>query len=118
MAARTSTKETLELQDGTVVELRPLNIKNYRAFQKVWDDFVSNNENATMSDQLDFLLDLTAVCLTKPLGEEKVEDREWLEDALDSETINYIIKVCAGVDLNPENAMVTAIAAQSGLSSN
>jgi hypothetical protein len=113
--SKVSTKESIELQDGTKVELRPLNIKNYRTFQETWDSYVKGNGED--QSELDFLVSLVQICLRKPLGE-KVDDIEWLEEALDSESINYIIKVCAGLDLNPDQAMVTAMAARSGQSSN
>lgn len=112
--AKTSTKETVELQDGTKVELRPLNITNYRKFQDTWDSFVKSDGEER--SEIDFLVDLVTICLAKPLGEQ-AEDREWLEDVLDSESINYIIKVCAGVDLNPSAAMVATVAAQTGQTS-
>jgi hypothetical protein len=113
--SKVSTKETIELQDGTKVELRPLNIKNYRAFQETWAAFVQDESED--KSELDFLVSLVQICLRKPLGEQ-VDDLEWLEEALDSEAINYIIKVCAGLDLNPDQTMVTAMAARSGQSSN
>jgi hypothetical protein len=112
--SKVSTKETIELQDGTKVELRPLNIKNYRAFQETWDAYVKGEDERP---EIDFLVSLVQICLRKPLGEQ-ADDVEWLEEALDSEAINYIIKVCAGLDLNPDQAMVTAVAARSGQNSN
>lgn len=108
MANKAASLTKVTLQDGTELVLRPLNIRLFREFQERWTEMISDtNENSTVLDQVDSLIDLAVICTSRELGE-KAEDREWIEDAFDFETIYLILKECADVDLKPTNAMSTA----------
>jgi len=106
--------EEIELQDGSVATLRPLNIKAMKAFQKTLEGLktAETDEQAT-----DIFVDLTAICLAKELPD-LVADRDALEEALDIETIYRVLEICGGLKLNDENLIQAAIMsqAQAGLS--
>lgn len=112
--AKASNTVKVTLQEGTELELRTLNIKLYRKFQDRWTQMVENSET---EDNLDALIDLAVICVSREITAEQAEDRDWLEEALDFDTIYLILKVCAGVDLNPANVQA-ALKALDGQSSN
>jgi predicted transcriptional regulator len=116
MAKATNTV-TITLQDDSKLTLRPLNIRLFREFQERWAEMMEENVTNVL-DQVDALIDLAVICISREIGEKK-DDREWLEEVLDFDTIYLVLKECADVDLNPANATATAIvaAAQSGQSS-
>lgn len=91
-------KEKVVLQDGTVVELRALNIKNLRSFMEVVKKFEGAKED---SEGLDLMIDACQIAL-KTFDEEKFEDRDYLEDVLDIENIARIMKIAGGVDINQD----------------
>jgi hypothetical protein len=111
MATKAASLTKVTLQDGTELVLRPLNIRLFREFQERWTTMLEDtNAESTVLDQVDSLIDLAVICVSRELGD-RAEDRDWLEDAFDFETIYLILKDCADVDLKPTNAMNTALAA-------
>lgn len=112
MAKTVYTVTEVELQDGTIVELRPLNIKNLRLFQDKFKEMQSVDGEETLSDDdaLSKLVDLVAICLKSKLPE-LVADRDALEEALDIETMYVVIEKCGGIKLNDPNLVAAALAA-------
>ncbi len=111
MAKTVYTVEEVELQDGTIVELRPLNIKNLRLFQDKFKEMQSvEGETLSDDDALSKLVDLVAICLKSKLPE-LVADRDALEEALDIETMYVVIEKCGGIKLNDPNLVAAALAA-------
>lgn len=128
MASTVYEIEQIELQDGTVVELRPLPIKRLRRFMKVIDEMTKktneslraaleaaskdedeensaegetpDTEEFSDDDNLEFLISAVQICLEKTAPELSA-DRDRLEDALDVPTIWKILEVCGGVSQNP-----------------
>lgn len=95
MAKTVYNVEEIELQDGTNVTLRPLNIKNMRIFMKELEK-IKDIENE--DEYMDFLIDLAVLCLKKQRPD--FADREVAEDALDLETVFKVIEVMGGTKLN------------------
>ncbi len=113
--AKAASTPTVTLQDGTELQLKTLNIKLYRKFQDRWAEMIES-ETENPNDRVDDLIDLAVICVSREIGD-KADDRDWLEEALDFDSIYLILKECAGVDLNPANAVATATAALSGANS-
>lgn len=136
MANEVSSTEEVKLQDGAVVVLRPLNIKNMRKFMKLWHDFgnepdfgedVSEEEQIELAQdrEYDMFISLSGVCLEKELKKKVTEGAEnndeeeqlykdYLEDVLDMPTIFKVIEVCAGMKLNDPNLLAAAAKALAG----
>lgn len=108
MATTVFSSQTIELLDGTEVTLKPLNIKGLRLFNKKMKELQTpeGSEPLSEDDVLDVLLDLCGVCLSKQVS----GGREYLEEALDIETIYKVIEVCGGIKLNDPNLVEAALA--------
>ena len=109
---------SLELQDGTELELRPLPIKQMRKFMKKLESLgepVLDEEGERVEvDGMDQIIELTEICLEKNKGAQDIED---YEDVLDLPTAYKIIEVCTGVNLADPKLMemaTTATAASAG----
>ena len=88
---------SVELQDGTTVELRPLPIKQMRKFMKELENLGKpTEEGEEEADGMDQIVGLTVICLEKNKGAAKIKD---YEDVLDLPTAYKIIEVCTGVNL-------------------
>ncbi len=109
MATTVYTVEEVQLQDGTTVTLKPLNIVSLRKFMKVMEEFgAAENEEQS----LDIMLKASALCLKKDRPEfwdnEKNTQTEAYEEAIDIPTIYKILDVCGGVNLNDPNLLAAA----------
>jgi hypothetical protein len=112
MAKTVFNVESIELLDGTVVELKPLNIRKMKEFQIRFAELQNETEKENKDGEnsfLDGLLELTGICLKGP-APELASDKEKLEDTLDLESIYRIIEVSTGIKLNDPN-LVQAVAA-------
>lgn len=109
MATKAFNTESFELQDGTVVEIRPLNIKRLREFMEIIEKF-ENAENQT--DVIDLMVDACAVAIARD-NEELAADKEKLEDILDVPTMYRVLEIAGGVKLDDPN--LARAAAQAGL---
>jgi hypothetical protein len=110
MAKTVYTTEEIELQNGAVVTLRPLNIKGTRVFNEKFKEFSAPEFQGETGDEtkaIEILVDLAAICLKRDLPE-LVADQDALEEALDIATIYKILEVCGGLDLKGMNAQLTA----------
>jgi hypothetical protein len=96
--------EKVTLQDGTVVEIKPLSIKRLRDFMEITKQFEKAKDDA---EGLDLLVKATQVALLA-VDEERFADLEDLEDLLDITTIADIMRISGGVDIdsagNPQMA--------------
>lgn len=110
---RVGRSETIQLTDGTEVELRPLNIKTLKKFMKKFREL----ENLTRESEdfeaefMDILVDMAAISLSNDLKEataylalDKDDDtyeeaREKWEILVDQDTVAYINEVCGGISL-------------------
>jgi hypothetical protein len=98
MATKVNRSEKVTLQDGTVVEIKPLNVKNLRLFMEVTKRF---SETKTEDEGLNLLVEAAQIALLVA-DEEKFADTEYLEDVLDMNTIATIMSVAGGVDINAD----------------
>jgi hypothetical protein len=92
MATQARKTETIELQSGEKVEIRPLNIKQLRKFMEVVERF----QTADDKSQIDVMIDAAAVAL-EPFKPEIAEDRDKLEEELDIPTIWTLLEVAGGI---------------------
>jgi hypothetical protein len=99
---------SVELQDGTTLELRPLPIKQMRTFMKKLETLGETPEDGSEVDGMDQIVDLTKICLEKNKGASKIKD---YEDVLDLPTAYKIIEVCTGVNLADPKLMELATTA-------
>jgi phosphohistidine swiveling domain-containing protein len=99
--------EEITLQNGAVVKLKPLTIKELRKFMVV---IQKTAEITSEEETLTILIDACAVALEKQLPE-LVSNRDALEDALDVPTINRILEVCGGIKLDDPNLLAAAVLA-------
>lgn len=98
----TKNAEKVTLQDGSVVEIKPLNIKNLRKFMEITKKFdgVTSEE-----DGLELLIEAAQVALMA-FDQEKYADKEHLEEVLDVSVIADIMRIAGGVDINAENPQI------------
>lgn len=117
----------LELQDGTEVLVRPLDLKRLRKVMKVIDEMnkasVKDAEDAEAAakkpkngkavvpettdeeeDNLKFLISACKICLEKQVPA-LVADEDKFEEALDLPTIWKILEVSAGISMGGPNLM-------------
>lgn len=107
MATKVYETYEIELQDGTVVTLKPLSITNLRKFMA----HVGKLDGTIAEDKaVETLIDAAAVAL-EASAPELVKDRSKLEDALDMPTISKIIEVCGGIKLDDPNLLTAALLA-------
>lgn len=108
MATSVYSTEEIELQDGTTVVLKPLNIKTLRSFMTTMERF--GEEDATEEEGLEVLLDAAALCLKgqRPEFWDGKKHTEDFEEVVDMPTIYKILDVCGGVKLNDPNLLAMA----------
>ena len=108
MATTVYDVEEIQLQNGETVKLKPLSISKLRKFMKV----MQTTQDAQTEDAgLDILIEACGIALEGQLPD-LVKDREKLEEALDLPTINRIIKICGGIDLEDPNLLAAVLAGQ------
>lgn len=106
MATKVFTTEELELQDGTMVTVKPLTIKRLRKFMNVIAQL--NNTEGVAEDEdeeeraIDLMFDACVIALEQN-NPKVIEDRDNLEDALDIPTMWKILEVAGGIEMG--NAM-------------
>lgn len=106
MATRVNNSEKVTLQDGTVVEVRPLNIKNLRKFMEVTKKFEKVKDE---DEGLTLMIEACQIALVAA-DEEKFSDVDYLEEVLDMNTIAKIMNVSGGVDINADPNLPDAMA--------
>lgn len=99
----------LELQDGTEVKVRPLDLKRLRKVMKVIEDMntaalvnAEPVEGEEGYDSLEFLIRATKICLEKQVPD-LVKDDDAFEEALDLPTIWKILEMAAGISMGNPN---------------
>lgn len=97
--------ETIQLQDETVVTLKPLPIGRLKKFMKAWKEFENMEQD---EDAFDIYINCCGIALSRdlenaelsPEGQPTDAYREYLEDVLDMDTIFKILEVAGGLKLN------------------
>ena len=104
MATSVTDEVEFVLQDGTIVNVRPLNIKRLRKFMAVVGE-IPNLDDEDQDGQLDTMLRASAIVLdgkvSVPEGEGSYEDRliDHLSELLDLPTMNQIMEVAGGITM-------------------
>lgn len=104
MATKVYESIELELLDGTVVNVQPLNLKNLRELMKEWN---KAQEATSEDDFLDTLINCTQIAF-KQYNPSLAGDREALENALDIQTMYKVLEVAAEIKLNDPNLLAMA----------
>lgn len=104
MATKVYESIELELLDGTVVNIKPLNLKNLREVMKEWE----KAKTAETEDEfLNILTNCTQIAF-KQYNPSLAGDRDKLEEALDIQTMYKILEVAAEIKLNDPNLVAMA----------
>ena len=107
MASTVYDVEEIQLQNGAIVKLKPLTIKELRKFMIV----IQKTAEVTSEDEtLTILIEACAVALEKQLPE-LVKDIDAFEDTLDVPTINRILEVCGGIKMDDPNLLAATVLA-------
>ena len=107
MATTVYDVEEIQLQNGAIVKLKPLTIKELRKFMVA----IAKTAEATTEDEtLSILIEACAVALEKQLPD-LVKDIDAFEDTLDVPTINRILEVCGGIKMDDPNLLAAAVLA-------
>jgi len=94
----------VELQDGTVVTVKPLNIRLLRKFMEVMKGM---NPEAGEDENLEVLVTACGVALEKQVPNIS-NNRELLEEALDVPTMWKIIEIAGGIKMADPNLLTEA----------
>jgi len=97
MATKVYETLELELQDGTVVEIRPLNIKSLRKFMEIVEN-MDKVEKET--DAIEHMVAASAIAIERT-NPELAADTERLEEVLDLQTMWKILEIAGGVSNDP-----------------
>lgn len=105
MATTVYNVEEIELQDGTVVKLKPLSITQLRKFMTV-----INKASQLQNDEegFDVLVEACGIALSTQIPD-LIANKEAFESALDVPTINKIIEVCGGIKMDDETLVAAAV---------
>ena len=107
MATTVYDVEEIQLQNGAIVKLKPLTIKELRKFMVA----IAKTAEATTEDEtLSILIEACAVALEKQLPD-LVKDIDAFEDTLDVPTINRILEICGGIKMDDPNLLAAAVLA-------
>ncbi len=101
MATKIFETETLTLQDGSEVEVRPLNIKRLRRFMEIVDGF-QNVDNQVEAIEIMVRACAVAVEASRPDLVEN-EDLSELEEILDVPTMYHVLEIAGGIKMDDEN---------------
>lgn len=112
MATAVYNEETIKLQDGKEVLLRPLAIVRLKRFMKVWEGF-KKIEEGDEETPLEIMVTCAGISIEDSFkndfdktfadGDLTEEYRNHLESVLDMDTIYKILDVCGGLKLNDPN---------------
>lgn len=112
----------LELQNGVVVEIKPLPIKKLRKATNILNSFsekiASEEMNELTESQvndifIDTLVEVVALVLEKS-HKDLVSDIDEFEDILDLPTMYEIVKIATGWDFNKTDELGKALTAVDG----
>lgn len=90
--------ESLELEDGLSIEMRPLKIANLRKFMKEFAKL------ETAADDNDKSFDILGACVVVALGQwnKELASKTWIESNLDINNYYDIIRVASGIDMRAQ----------------
>lgn len=97
----------LELENGDLITVKPLPIKQLKKFMNVLKEMDSESVK-TEDDAMDLFVKAAMVCLekTKP---EIAHDRDAFEEVVNVPTMMKILEVCGGLKMNDPNLLGAAL---------
>lgn len=107
MATKVYDEIELELSNGDVISVKPLQIKSLRKFMEVIKKLDSEDitdENAAM----DVFIEACMVCMER-IKPELAKDRELFEEVIEVPTMMKILEVAGGLKLNDPNLLGAAL---------
>ena len=109
MATEIYEEDTVELVDGTVVDLKPLKIKYLREFMNVFDllEYSKNDEQA-----IRVLAECARVCMKQFFP--SINTIEELEDRVSMPAVYKILEIAAGIKINDPDREIKKQATESG----
>lgn len=99
MATQVYETVEIELQDGSTVTIKPINIKNLRRLMATWN---KTSEAKSEDEFLDILLECTNIAFSQFNPD---VTKEQLEELLDLQTMYKILEVAADIKLNDPNLL-------------
>lgn len=96
MATRVNEAKTIELIDGTKIEIRPLKISLLKPFMAKFEKIAEVAADNTKS--MDILMECVQIAM-KQYDPDLAEDLDKLEDNLDLPTVYKIVEEASGVKL-------------------
>lgn len=87
----------LELSDGREITVRPLPISALKKVMSRWREMNDLDKDATEIDVLEIMFDCAFITISTL--NENFDDEEELEDVLDSDTMNVVLDVGAGIKM-------------------
>lgn len=107
MATKVFTVEQIEVQDGTILTIKPLNIKRLRVFMEIVKDFDKIEDEA---ESIDLMIRACSLAIgADKENKDKADDNEWLEENLDIPTMWKILEVAGGVKPNDPNLAAVGV---------
>jgi len=103
MATKIYESIEMELQDGTVITVKPLNLKNLREVMKKWKEIETKDSEDGF---LETLIECTSIAMKQFAPE--LSEVEKLEEVLDLQTMYKILEVAADIKLNDPNLLAAA----------
>lgn len=97
----------LELENGDIILVRPLPIKQLKKFMTVLRE-MDSEEVKTEEDAMEIFVKAAMVCLekTKP---EIAHDRDAFEEVINIPTMMKILEICGGLKMNDPNLLGAAL---------
>jgi hypothetical protein len=109
MATKVYETIELELLDGKVITVKPLNIKNLRLVMKEW----ANAQQATSEDEF---LEVLIKCTSIAMSQIDPDTASAVEENLDLQTMYKVLEIAADIKLNVDpNLVAAAQAARPGM---
>ena len=101
MATKVYETLELEIQDGTVITVKPLNLKNLRAVMKEW-------QRAANVKSEDEFLEVLIKCTEIAMGQLCPDKAATVEEDIDLQTMYKILEISADIKLNNPNLIAAA----------
>lgn len=101
MATKVYETIELELLDGNVITVKPLNLKNLRSVMKEW-------QGALEADNEDAFLDVLVKCTEIALQQLAPEVSDKVEEVMDLQTMYKVLEISADIRLNVPNQLAAA----------
>jgi hypothetical protein len=98
----------VELSDGSLLELRPLPIKQLRKFMNIIKEMESANEDSGEEEAMNVFIKAAMSCLevSRP---EVSKDKEKFEELIEVPTMMKILEICGGLKLTDPNLLGAAL---------